>query len=123
MRLLNNFGIGVDLQNINELAKVGKKKDFLEKIFSKRELEYCFKKKDPFSHLAARYAGKEATIKALNSLGGFPAGLWNLKDIEIYNNPSGQPQIKFFRPEFKKIRAKISLSHSGDVAVASVVVL
>lgn len=117
----NIFGIGVDIEDIDEFKKVSKKRGFLEKIFNEKELRYCFRKKDPFPHLAARYAGKEATIKALNSMENFQVGLWNLRDIEIYNNSAGQPQIKFRRPEFKKIHAKISLSHSSSVAIASVI--
>jgi holo-[acyl-carrier protein] synthase len=62
---MNNFGIGVDIESIERFVKLDRAKDsrFLAKIFTEKELDYCFKYKSPAEHLAVRYAGKEAVIK------------------------------------------------------------
>lgn len=62
-------GIGTDIVEIsrikNAVAKWGER--FLRKIFTENEISYCYKKKDPFPHLAVRFAAKEAVIKALST--------------------------------------------------------
>ena len=87
------FGIGTDIVNINRMKKSIKKntRSFKNKIFSKNEIIYCEKKKDPYSFYAKRFAAKEALSKALGT--GIRKGI-NFKDIEIINNNYGKPTIK-----------------------------
>ena len=66
-----DFGIGTDIENIKRFEKLNQAegKTFLNNIFTKNELRYCFSKKNAAPYLAARYAGKEAVVKALTSIG------------------------------------------------------
>ena len=100
---------------------------FLNLIYTPKEIEYCESKKNAkFSHYAGRFAAKEAIFKAVSSL---------LKDkfeiswhnAEVLNDKYGNPKIEFRNVDndnFKKIESiDISISHSRDYAVASVVVI
>ena len=86
------YGLGTDIVNIkridNSLKKYGLV--FKNKIFSKKEISYCEKKKNPSAFYAKRFAAKEAFSKAIGT--GIRKGL-SLKDIEISNNLYGKPTI------------------------------
>ena len=99
---------------------------FLNKIYTKKEIEYCENKgRVKYQHYAARFAAKEAIFKAISSL---------LKDkyeiswqnSEIINNETGKPEVIFKNIskelEEKIIHIDISLSHIKEYAVAMVVV-
>ena len=60
------LGIGIDIENIERFKKfeLNKNSPFLNKIFTIKEIEYCFSKKNVASSLATKYTGKEAVIKA-----------------------------------------------------------
>ena len=79
------FGIGTDIVNIKRMSKTLKNKNnnFKKRIFSKNEIIYCEKKKNPFSFYAKRFAAKEALSKALGT--GIRKGI-NFKNIEIFND-------------------------------------
>jgi holo-[acyl-carrier protein] synthase len=109
------FGIGIDIIEINRIRKsIEKFEDkFLNKIFTETELEYCLSKKNKYQHFAARFAAKEAIAKAL-------ATGWNKefrwKDIEIFNEKSGMPNVKL-SGNLKRFLGtekllKITMSHS-----------
>ena len=87
------FGIGTDIVNIKRMNGMLKKYGFTfkNKIFSKREISYCEKKKNPSSFYAKRFAAKEAFSKALGT--GIRKGV-KFKDIEVSNNSYGKPYIK-----------------------------
>lgn len=120
------LGIGVDIESIDRFRNLprGKNKRFYERIFTSFELEYCFKKKDPYPHLTARFAAKEAVIKAFS-------GLKKLyySQIEIRNYNDGKPYLKIVSKD-KKLNKKepvneklfISISHSDTHALAFVLV-
>ncbi|MDP7368583.1 MAG: holo-ACP synthase [Candidatus Pacebacteria bacterium] len=114
----DNVSVGVDIEEIGRFSglTVEKDKAFLNKIFSKNELKYCYSKKDPAQHLTARFAGKEAVIKALF---GFNFEPLPHNKIEILNNDKGVPYVRM-DGDFS---VKISLSHSGDNALAFVVII
>ena len=63
------FGIGTDIVNIKRMEKSIKKNGvvFKNKIFSKNEINYCEKRKNPFAFYAKRFAAKEALSKALGT--------------------------------------------------------
>jgi holo-[acyl-carrier protein] synthase len=92
----------------------------LEKIFTRDELDYCFSKDAVEPHLAARFAGKEATIKALYSRD--IQDVW-YTDIEILNKPNGVPVAKLKKDTYKNLKIEISLAHCEDKATAFVVIL
>ena len=122
MRLLKNFGIGADIESIERFSRpeVINNKLFLNKIFTKKELKYCFSKKNPAPHLAARYAGKEAVFKALSSIG---ISKPNYRLLEIFNNKNNIPEVKITDAKFKNVHIYISMSHCDDKAMAFAVVM
>jgi len=119
---IGNFGIGVDIEDIRRFRKLNPDSDkgFLNRVFTKNELEYCFSKEDAAPHLTARYTGKEAVIKALS---GICKPKLDYKDIEIFNNTNGVPMVKLKNKDFNKFGIKISLSHCKDKAVAFAIVI
>ena len=109
--------IGVDIIEIARIKKAIDRwgPDFLKRVYTKPELELYLK--NP-SSLAARFSGKEAVIKTLNS-GGI-----GLKEIEILSDSSGKPRVRLYGKA--QLKAKdlgltsldISLSHCREYAVA-----
>jgi len=121
MGVNSRFGIGVDIEDIKRFRKsdIANNKQFLDKIFTKKEMDYCFSKAKPEQHLAARYAGKEAIVKALCSLGKTSI---DYKYIEITNNEDNVPIAKINNKNSDGLKIKISLSHCEDKAIAFAVV-
>jgi holo-[acyl-carrier protein] synthase len=121
---------GVDIVEIAKLRKMLQKNgSFLEEVFTEKEREYCLSHKNHLVHLAGRFAAKEACLKALGT-GLTPGSGGNaLQDIEIVNHPSGRPDLSLKGwaariSKKKQITQKtVSISHSGDYAVATVVML
>jgi len=107
-----NFSIGIDCVEIERFQKVLDNQNLLNRIFTKKEIEYCLGKADPKKHLAARFAGKEALIKAFSD----QDIQISMKDIEIINNQRGVPQANV--EGIKGFEIKISLSHCKNIAVA-----
>ncbi len=109
------YGIGIDIIEIDRIKEsvesYGDK--FLNKVFTKTELDYSLNKPNKYQHLAARFAAKEAIAKAL-SFNGDRGFKW--KDIEIYNEPNGMPSVKLFNDLLKILGSgkelKITMSHS-----------
>jgi holo-[acyl-carrier protein] synthase len=119
------LGLGIDIIEIarikQSIEKYGDR--FLDKVFTKGEINYCNKKFNKYQHYAARFAAKEAVYKALAS--GWKEGLrW--KDIEIQNDPTGMPVVKpggklqSFLANDTQLR--ISISHSENY-VTSVAII
>lgn len=119
MQEFKNLGVGTDIENIDRFRKLDRDKNgnFLDKIFTKKELDYSFSKAKPYQHLAARYAGKEAVVKALSSIGKQNI---DYKDIEILNDDNGIPKVNLNYNGSLKVH--ISLSHSNDRALAFAVI-
>ena len=119
MQELKNLGVGTDIEDVGRFRNFDRNKNgnFLDKIFTKKELDYSFSKAKPYQHLAARYAGKEAVVKALGSLGR--QGI-DYKDIEILNDNNGIPKVNLNHNSGLKVN--ISLSHSNDRALAFAVI-
>ncbi len=117
-------GIGVD---IIEIARIRRSIDqsgdlFLDKVFTSREIAYCKARANAYQHYAARFAAKEAVSKALST--GW-TGEFRWKDVEVMNEPSGQPRIAFsgkLGETLSGISVFLSLSHSDSHVVAMVVI-
>ena len=114
------FGIGTDIINIKRINNSIKKGgyNFKKKIFSDKEISYCERKKNLSAFYAKRFAAKEAFTKALGT--GIGKGI-SLKDIEVFNDTSGKPNIKlrglanqFLKKKIKKNKYNIYLSLSDD---------
>jgi holo-[acyl-carrier protein] synthase len=118
-------GLGLDLAELDRIQtlwdKYGQK--FAEKILTEREFEQL-PKKNPVPRLAALFAGKEAAVKAIGT--GFADGV-HFKCIEILHGKNGKPEITFLERGLEKCKslgvtsAHISLTHSRDIAAATVV--
>ena len=85
-------GIGVDIVEVARIRQSVEEsgEQFLNRVFTQPEIDYCASKANRYQHLAARFAAKEAVSKALAT--GW-AGDFRWKDVEVMNDPSGQPQI------------------------------
>ncbi|MCI0469949.1 MAG: holo-ACP synthase, partial [Nitrospirae bacterium] len=84
------------------------------------EIAYCYERKNPFPYLAARFAAKEAMIKASGPMRdmrlAFPA-------IEILNEPSGKPFINILNSKLNSsLSIHLSMSHERTHAIATVVI-
>ncbi|MEN2993874.1 MAG: holo-ACP synthase [Thermodesulfovibrio sp.] len=109
--------VGVDIVSVERIKKIYERygERFLKKIFTEEEISYSFKHSNPFPHLAARFAVKEAVIKALKKQKGL-----TLKKIEVRNNFDGSPEVKINGLNKKFF---ISISHEKSYALAFVVVI
>tara|TARA_B100000949_G_C14187697_1_gene410356 strand:- start:379 stop:774 length:396 start_codon:yes stop_codon:yes gene_type:complete len=123
------FGIGTDIVNIKRMEHSLKKHgfSFKNRIFSKKEISYCEKKKNSSSFYAKRFAAKEAFTKALGT--GIRKGV-NLKNIEITNNVYGKPLIRlkgnlsrYLKKRIKSSKYDIHLSLSDDKPWAQATVI
>lgn len=109
------FGIGIDIIEIERIQESVEKfgERFLNKVFTKDELEYSLSKKNKYQHLAARFAAKEAIAKALQT-GWNKDFRW--QDINIKNEPNGMPKAELFGKLKEFLGAdkalKITMSHS-----------
>ena len=118
---------GTDIIEINRIKESIESlgKNFKNKIYTEKEIEYCESKKNAkYQHYAARFAAKEAIFKAVSELLSNKFEItW--KDAEILDDENGKPRINF---KFKKIEDKIesidiSISHCKEYAVANVVLI
>jgi holo-[acyl-carrier protein] synthase len=118
------IGIGIDTIEIARIreAMTGRSGQRFEKrVFTDEEIAYCRSRSDPFPHFAARFAAKEAGMKALGT--GWTAEVF-WKGIEILRNEKGRPGIRFndktavFAAEMGVAGSHVSLSHDRERAVA-----
>ncbi|MGW5276519.1 holo-ACP synthase [Streptomyces sp. NPDC004044] len=97
-----------------------------ERVFTPRELAYCYRRRRAGEHLAGRWAAKEAVLKSLGT-GMGPRMEWT--DIEVVNDRGGRPRVRLYGEVEAVARSlgmhhiDISLSHSGGLAVAHAVLV
>jgi holo-[acyl-carrier protein] synthase len=116
-------GIGVDILEIDRIGRIigTHGATFLRRVFTPEEIRYCSGKRNSAQHFAARFAAKEAVSKALAT--GM-RGEFSWKNIEVMNDPLGQPHIAFsgtLKQALAHARVHVSLSHSQSHVVAMVV--
>jgi len=119
---------GIDIVPVSKIKKILlTRPEFAEEIFTDREREYCFARPDPYVHLAGRFAAKEACLKALGT-GLSGSGIDGaLREIEVTSERSGRPALSVSGWTEKIGRRRkiyqytLSISHSGDFAIASVI--
>lgn len=111
------FGVGTDIESIDRFNGLDRSDDhvFLNKVYTRDELEYCFSHNIAGAHLAVRYAGKEAVVKALSK---FDAGYISYHEIEILRDSKGAPRVKLNKKGFDAMTVDLSLSHCDDRAIA-----
>jgi len=109
------MAVGVDIEDIERFKD--KSQEFIERVFTALEIEYCMKYSKPESHFTARFCAKEAVIKALTALDVTNV---NLSEIEIFHNENRCPQVRILKPLDKNIKFDLSLSHDRSKAIAFV---
>lgn len=82
--------VGIDLVDIDRIRRVIERQPrFVARVYTEQERAYCLARRDPAERFAARFAAKEAVLKALGTgLGGADFG-----DIEVVRLPTGQPEL------------------------------
>ena len=115
--------MGTDIVSVGRIAALmwDRGAAFLERWFTAREIDYCSSKAVPSRHFAARFAAKEAVVKALPTAWDGPLP-W--RSIEIVNDPRGGPSVSLSgaildaatRAGVGEIR--VSLSHCDEYATA-----
>jgi holo-[acyl-carrier protein] synthase len=108
-------GVGIDLLEIDRLERALERHPRLaERVFTEAERSYAAARARPARHLAARFAAKEAVLKALGVPGGF-----GLRDVEVV---AGEPPNVSLSGKAAQAAGmasvKISLTHSRDFAAA-----
>ena len=86
------FGVGTDVVELSRIQSSYERfgEHFVERILMDEEIELFRRSKQPVRFLAMRFAGKEATVKAMGT--GFAHGVW-LRDVGITNNDWGRPLV------------------------------
>ena len=119
------FQTGIDIVSVSRmrLAIERQGKRFLDRIFTKAEQAYCDTKRNKYENYAARFAAKEAVIKAKK--GG--SGRYAFRDIEVVRGLRGAPAIELNSRARKKLgispaaRFELTMAHEREFAVAAVV--
>jgi holo-[acyl-carrier protein] synthase len=121
------IGIGIDATEIARIAEtIDRYGDrFLRRVFTESEIAYCQQKRDFASSYAARFAAKEAAMKALGT--GHSRGVY-WTGIEVLRR-HGPPKLAFHGGAADRLRAMgatssiVTLTHSRDLAIAHVMLL
>ena len=120
------IGTGIDIIEVDRVAtRVGRESGFREMVFSKSEIAYCDSKTLKFEHYAARFAAKEAFLKAVGR--GWDSGLF-LHEIEVINETTGRPVLCISGKTEENLSSlgiktiHLSISHLKSVATAIVII-
>jgi holo-[acyl-carrier protein] synthase len=119
-------GLGLDIAEIDRIEAAIKRHGapFLERLFTPAEVSYCEQHRNQFERYAARFAAKEAAMKALGT--GWSRGVrW--RDIEVARQPSGKPTLQLAGAARRIAdglgvkNISLSITHSGNLALAQVI--
>ena len=119
-------GTGIDIAEVpriaDAIARYGDR--FLNKIYTEGEIRYCQSKANKAERFAARFAAKEAAMKALGT--GWNHGV-RFRDIEVARQPGKRPTIIFhgkaaqFAEKLGTKNIALSISHTAEQAIAQVI--
>ncbi len=121
------IGLGVDIAEVPRVrAAIERHGDrFLNRVYTPLEIAYCQRRKNRYERFAARFAAKEAAMKALGT--GWRRGItW--RDFEVSNATSGKPQLKLSGKAQEIYRSMggnniaLSMTHTAEYALAEVIV-
>ncbi len=120
------YGIGTDIIEIERIEKsLTKTPTMKDRLFHQAEQDYCEDKTRKYEHYAARFAAKEAFLKALGT--GLRDGL-AFHEIVVMNNKLGAPSFKLIGKSKEIVESlnlvsiKVSMSHVKETAIAFVVI-
>ncbi len=115
------LGLGTDLVEVDRFRlALARRAQLAERLFSDDERAYAFRQRDPSKNLAARFAAKEAVMKALG------VGLWKFRfrDVEVVRRPGGAPELSLtggaarIAAERGVSGWQLSLTHTESTALA-----
>lgn len=119
-------GTGVDLAEVARVRAAAERfgARFIERVFTPAEIAYVERKANRFERYAARFAAKEAGMKAIGT--GWKRGVrW--RDFEVANLPSGKPTLRLYG-EAARVAERLgvkavalSLTHTAEMAMAHVI--
>jgi holo-[acyl-carrier protein] synthase len=116
---ISGLGIGIDLLEVERLeAALARRPRLAQRLFTEAELAGARSRGRPGRHLAARFAAKEAAIKALGV--GVP-----VREVEVEGGGREAPRLRLHGraaalAEERGVELQVSLTHSGEVAAAVV---
>ena len=119
------MGVGTDLVHVPRLEQaLARHPDFARRVYTPGEIAYCEQHREPAPRYAARFAAKEAVLKALGT--GLARGMrW--QDVEIVAGPAREPRVVLHGAVAETARrqgvraVQVSLSHAGEYALACAV--
>ena len=119
-------GTGVDIVEVPRIAATLERfgERFLTRVFTAGEIRYCDYKQNRAERYAARFAAKEAGLKAIGT--GLRGGI-SWRDVEVTREPSGRPVLSFhgkaasYAERLGPRRTSLSLSHTAEHAIAQVI--
>lgn len=119
-------GVGTDLCEVHRIKQSVERfgQRFLDRVYTPAEIAYVEKKANKYERYAARFAAKEAGMKAIST--GLRGGV-SWQDFEVTNLPSGQPTLRFSgkaleiaeRKGFQRVL--LSMTHTAQTAMAVVI--
>ena len=121
------IGIGTDIAEVPRLRQAIERhgERFLQRVFTEREMAYCQSHRNSEERFAARFAAKEAMMKALGT--GWRRGItW--RDIEVSNAQGGKPNIQLTGKALEIFHSLggaciyLSLTHTDNYALAQVII-
>ena len=119
-------GTGVDLAEVPRIRKSVERygRRFVDRVFTPAEIAYVERKANKYERYAARFAAKEAGMKAIGT--GWKRGVtW--QDFEVANLPTGKPTLRLsgvaaeFAARLKVRNISLSITHTAEVAMAHVI--
>jgi len=119
-------GLGIDIAEPARVRAAAERygRRFLERVFTEKEIAYCERKRNKWERFAARFAAKEAAMKALGT--GWRRGVrW--RDFEVTNLPGGRPTLALSGQAAKLGRRQgvrriaLSLTHTEQFVLAQVI--
>ncbi|WP_373601296.1 holo-ACP synthase [Paraclostridium bifermentans] len=123
---MNILDIGIDIVEIERIENAIKRNNrFLEKLFTKEEINYFKSRNFRVETIAGNFCAKEAISKA------FGTGIrnFNFNDIEVLRDKNGKPIVKTYNNlneiciDYNVLEIKVSISHSKNYAVANAIVM
>ena len=115
MNHLENFGIGIDIVNVERFKKkpYNSNQSFYKKIFHYSEIKYCLKFKNSHEHFAGKFALKEAVIKSVSE----PLLLLNIKTSSSHS----KPKVTLIGKNINNYKFIASISHEKHLAISVVI--
>jgi len=119
-------GTGVDLAEVPRIKRSAERfgDRFIRRVFTPLEIAYAERKANKYERYAARFAAKEAGMKAIGT--GWKRGVrW--QDFEVANMPSGKPMLRFhgkaaeFAGRLGVRNVSLSITHTKETALAHVI--